>query len=101
MSLPSSTPLRNHGNRCYRNAVLQALLHIPKVVNWMEIEHKDCTIHDCTLCWFKGLCTEYWNHPSSPRAVNDELVSLEKNLSRTDGKLQNDRFGETVIELCL
>jgi hypothetical protein len=39
--------LVNAGNNCYRIAVLQTLLHLPRFVNWI-LEHRECGKHwDC------------------------------------------------------
>ncbi|KAI9815726.1 MAG: hypothetical protein M1827_002122 [Pycnora praestabilis] len=56
--------MRNPGVLCYRNSSLQALMHIPKFVNWLEQDHNDlrqCHIQNCLACSLRTLCGAYWN----------------------------------------
>ena len=46
------------GTQCYRNSVLQALLHIPKFLNWLEGQHTNA---NCRLCyWVNFLSFRIW-----------------------------------------
>ena len=45
--LPSKG-MHNPGRLCYRNGVLQALLHIPKFVNWIEQAHPVVPYRRCS-----------------------------------------------------
>lgn len=55
--------MRNPGELCYRNGALQALLHMPKFINWIEDAHPVCSIPqvpDCVACALHRLSTVYW-----------------------------------------
>lgn len=55
--------MRNPGQLCYRNGALQALLHMPKFINWIEDAHPVCSIPpvpDCVACALHRLSTVYW-----------------------------------------
>lgn len=42
-------------SRCYRHSLLQALLHIPKLVNWLLEFHKlgECRFTTCSVPRFR------------------------------------------------
>ena len=69
---------------CYRNSMIQALLHIPKLVNWLEDYHDICPKENrCTICAFQRLSLLYWQtHPNS-KDVNQSMASLTANLKTT------------------
>ena len=47
------------GNLCYLISVLQALLHAPKILNWLE-SHQDCFWENCLACVLRNLAAQYW-----------------------------------------
>ena len=60
------------GTDCYMNSVLQALLHIPRFVNWLDFEHQNCTADEpgsCLACALHVLSQRYWDRNSSDRAI--------------------------------
>ncbi|KAG9244592.1 hypothetical protein BJ878DRAFT_60549 [Calycina marina] len=53
------------GALCYRNSLLQAIFHQPKIVRWLVQTHKleSCTSDDeqkCLCCAVRGLVVAYW-----------------------------------------
>ncbi|KFZ09004.1 hypothetical protein V501_05754 [Pseudogymnoascus sp. VKM F-4519 (FW-2642)] len=71
-------------SRCYRHSLLQALLHIPKLVNWLLEFHKlgECCSHRpavCIACKLRDLATLYWVQNSS----RQEIYALLKDIDRT------------------
>jgi len=57
-SIPSRG-LRNPGSWCYQNSVFQALLHAPKVVNWLDEHRDDCRVANCLACSLASFCNQY------------------------------------------
>ncbi|KAK9466645.1 hypothetical protein V1512DRAFT_163090 [Lipomyces arxii] len=57
----------NNGVTCYMNSVLQVLLHVPAMVEYLlHVHRKDCTVGEsCIMCAFCKLADECY--PSSPR----------------------------------
>ncbi|OBT67814.1 hypothetical protein VE03_02425 [Pseudogymnoascus sp. 23342-1-I1] len=71
-------------SRCYRHSLLQALLHIPKLVNWLLEFHKlgECCSQRpavCLACKLRDLATLYWIKTSS----RQEIYTLLKDIDRT------------------
>ena len=85
----SSGPIPSRGffNRhvmCYRNSMVQALMHTPKLVNWLEYHHPICAQDNrCTACALKKLSLQYWHASSTAEDVNRMMNSLESNLRKT------------------
>lgn len=57
--------LYNKGNFCYRNSVLQCLIHLPEVVHYLDSIHprEKCLptpTHKCVVCALKALVHAYW-----------------------------------------
>lgn len=53
------------GVLCYRNSLLQAILHSPKLINWLLLNHHadDCVEEDtdnCVACALRELAITYW-----------------------------------------
>lgn len=63
--------LLNLGVSCYRNAMLQCLLHTPHVYHLLGNIHKDCSraANRCTTCVVQKVFQTYWN---SDRSDDDE-----------------------------
>ena len=59
----SSKGFPNPGNRCYRNAALQGLLHVPAVYHLLGNIHRDCdkSLRQCVTCALQDLCQRYWS----------------------------------------
>lgn len=69
---------------CYRNSMIQALLHIPKLVNWLEENHDTCPKENrCTICAFQRLSLLYWQTQPNAKDVNQSMASLTANLKTT------------------
>ena len=83
----SHTPSRGFFNRhvmCYRNSTIQALLHAPKLVNWLSDHHPNCARDSrCTACAMKQLFVQYWNTSIAAKEVNQKMNQLEGNLRST------------------
>lgn len=60
-SVPSRG-LRNPGSWCYHNSVFQALLHAPKVVDWLNEHRDDCSLANCLACSLASFCIQYVRH---------------------------------------
>lgn len=85
--------MQNPGVLCYRNSVLQALLHSPKFVNWLEEDHIICgmTSDDvrgrrgaprCIAYALRVLCVVYWARDAQPAQVTRALNALQVVLYR-------------------
>ncbi|KXT11187.1 hypothetical protein AC579_834 [Pseudocercospora musae] len=63
------------GVSCYRNALLQCLIHIPDVYHLLGNIHKDCDrpADQCTMCVLQKVVQYYWN----PRGGNKKSQARE------------------------
>ena len=56
----------NPGVQCYRNAVLQCLLHTPEFFHYLSRQDRCATPGDnCVFCALRGLALEYWTNTKS------------------------------------
>lgn len=82
IGMPSSAQkgIYNPAVLCYRNSLLQALLHAPKVVNWLRSYHRSkICIRDgisCVACHLLAVFNSYWG--STPK----DLLQATKELDR-------------------
>ncbi|MCJ1249668.1 hypothetical protein MMC30_006894 [Trapelia coarctata] len=79
--------LRNKGNYCYRNGLLQGLIHQPVFSRWARWHHNTtCTISNgqkCIACALHNLITQYWNSNSNTLApFSNQLDRFHDNLNR-------------------
>ena len=77
-----SRGLHNRSVDCYRNSLFQALVHMPKVVNYFEMHHKYCQRDDCVACAFKNFTEDYWNDPTDNK-VYKALSLLQTNMANS------------------
>lgn len=84
---------------CYRHSLFQALLHIPKFVNWLTEYHKeeDCCSENkakCVACALRDLANLYWygKTDGERKNISENLSHLNKILKmrgwRTDSSNQ-------------
>lgn len=71
------------------NSVIQALLHVPKFVNWLESEHEICTgdVEErsrCVACALRVLAQLYWSTDSTDNAADAAVTRVIRTLR--DGK---------------
>jgi ubiquitin C-terminal hydrolase len=60
--------LDNPGLLCYRNAVLQCLLHTPEFYRYLDRQDRCPTPGDnCVFCALRGLAREYWSNGEDER----------------------------------
>lgn len=78
-----SRGLSNHGNRCYRNSVLQVLFHTPKVVNWLEGHDPNCPVPNCVICSLSKLCLRSWDVPLNQVQVDASIRDLDLKVRRS------------------
>ena len=82
-----SSPSKGFFNRhvmCYRNSMIQALLHAPKLVNWMEECHPSCAQGNrCTICALRSLSIQYWHPSYVAKDIDHKMDQLESNLRGT------------------
>ena len=83
----TSTGFQNRGMLCYRNSVIQALLHTPKLVNWLVHFHNRCDIRFCVACKLKELSLNYWNERTDQGGIHRQLLALQNCLKATNGLL--------------
>lgn len=72
-----SKGFQNRGNDCYRNAALQALLHVPAVYHLLGNMHRNCNkaLANCVTCATQDLFQRYWS-TEPPRG--DDIFSLKE-----------------------
>ena len=82
--MSSSKGFFNRHVMCYRNSMIQALLHAPKLVNWLEEFHPPCAQESrCIICALRQLSLQYWQTSSVPQDLNQKMNQLESNLRGT------------------
>ncbi|KAI4134209.1 MAG: hypothetical protein LQ347_001720 [Umbilicaria vellea] len=92
--LPSKG-MRNPGQLCYRNGVLQAVLHIPKFVNWIENVHPVCSVPpvpNCVACALHRLSTVYWGVGSIQPALTHFWTVAQQAGWQHTGQSDADQF---------
>lgn len=74
-----SRGLWNKANFCYRNAMIQAILHTPPFYRYLGRMHRDCesTAKQCVTCALQALAQTYWNDTSVPRAPKGPLAAVK------------------------
>ena len=78
-NLPRSKGLPNRSNTCYRNSVIQAVLHLPILLFCLEA-HNDCSIDECTICALRQLYLSYWDIKQQSKHTIIRVAQLERNL---------------------
>ncbi|KAK9386296.1 hypothetical protein V1515DRAFT_605092 [Lipomyces mesembrius] len=81
---PNTPGFINNGVTCYMNSVLQVLLHVPAMVEYLlHVHRKDCTENDsCMMCTFAKLAEECYVSggrckPIYPRFILKKLKSVQ------------------------
>jgi ubiquitin C-terminal hydrolase len=60
--------LENPNYLCYRNAVLQCLLHTPEFYRYLDRQDRCATPGDnCVFCALRGLARQYWSNGEDGR----------------------------------
>ncbi|KAM3078112.1 hypothetical protein ACMFMG_002588 [Clarireedia jacksonii] len=83
---------------CYRNSLLQSLLHLPKFVNFLIEQHlpKHCVIEQqkCLACSLRILALKYWSPEFSSREFTVLLRRLETQFKslRWEGSLSGEQM---------
>lgn len=89
--------------RCYQNALLQALLHLPIFLNW--IRSHDCTYgrqnatknpcpsgtFECVPCTLKKVIQQYWG-------PEDPAIPIEDRSGSSLGELENIAFANGIFQ---
>ena len=83
-----SRGLDNPGTLCYRNSIIQALLHAPKFVYWLENSRHDCTVRKCVACALRALCIRYWDEPLNQSALDQAMRHFRQAVGDTNSKLK-------------
>lgn len=87
--------LHNPGVLCYRNAMLQCLLHTPEFFRYLQCEERCSTPGDgCVFCALQNLALQYWTterdkFPQS--AVTMVNTAMEKHPPQNPG--DRDEYG--------
>ncbi|KAK9484226.1 hypothetical protein V1527DRAFT_470760 [Lipomyces starkeyi] len=81
---PNTPGFINNGVTCYMNSVLQVLLHVPAMVEYLlHVHRKDCTGNDsCMMCAFAKLADECYvsggrRKPIYPRFILKKLKTVQ------------------------
>lgn len=78
-----SLGFQNKGVRCYSNSLVIALLHLPKVVNWLDQYHTGnaCVKARCVACTLAKLSEAYWHQKPDRIAVERLLARFEAEIA--------------------
>ncbi|KAJ8099355.1 hypothetical protein POJ06DRAFT_133695 [Lipomyces tetrasporus] len=83
---PNTPGFVNNGVTCYMNSVLQVLLHVPAMVDYLlHVHRKDCNESDsCMMCAFAKLADECYvaggrRKPLYPRFILKKLKVVQPN----------------------
>ncbi|KAL9124780.1 MAG: hypothetical protein Q9217_005923 [Psora testacea] len=80
----NSRGFQNPHVMCYRNSIIQALLHAPKFVNWLQSCHAECPFRSyCTVCALRHLCLHYWDPTYQPKTVAQRMAHFSATLRGT------------------
>ena len=65
--------------------MLQALLHAPKFVNWLDIGHSNCAAdagmqRHCLACALRILSERYWALGDNQNAIDEAVMMVENRL---------------------
>lgn len=88
--------IRNRGYNCYRNALLQCLLHTPEFYHLLGNVHKSCAKQpdQCVTCALQRFFQDYWNAPRDSDVLdkdNDILDMALKNVVTEDEAIQQNQ----------
>jgi hypothetical protein len=72
--------LQNVSDTCYRNAALQALLHLPKFVNWMQV-----AMHELLI---KQALTSVWQHATQSTPAELAVRTLRSESAARTGNVE-------------
>ena len=94
----ASKGLFNRANHCYRNALLQCLLHTPKFYHYLGNIHRHCheVSQECAVCALQRLVQFYWNDlvwPQNTQPLRRHVKRLDaatKHCIATDHPLYNN-----------
>lgn len=88
--------LINPGLQCYRNSVLQCLLHVPEIFRYLESADRCASPGDgCVFCALRALALQYWGNTelrSPQQAVLDVNTAMENHPRRNPTDLQEYGF---------
>lgn len=80
---PKTENVRSRGfpagqNRCYRNSVLQCVLHTPEFYHLLGNIHKDCIYetHKCVTCALQLMAKTYWDGQGGREELEDRSWEL-------------------------
>lgn len=81
--------------RCFRNALLQCLFHVPEFYHLLGNIHKDCDKQpdQCITCALQRMTQDYWNGNRGTEELNDDSDILHRALKHVltfDETIQND-----------
>ena len=82
--LQKSKGLKNPGNLCYRNSILQGLMHVPSFYNFLVDDHSTCVKGSrCTACQLRHLVLGYWTTPAQMPQLDKLILALQNRLRST------------------
>jgi hypothetical protein len=81
MPISSQRGMHNPNVLCYRNSLFQALLHQPKLVNWLLQSHRpqDCVSdreEECLPCCLRLVTLGYWQEPQLSVELSTLLTGM-------------------------
>ena len=76
----ASSGFANSGVQCYRNSLIQAILHSEKIVACFTNCHKECAIRHCVACRLGNLATSYWKRSPEQQSIRQRLADLQSSL---------------------
>ncbi|KAI9880480.1 MAG: hypothetical protein M1830_002832 [Pleopsidium flavum] len=93
--------LDNPGPLCYRNVAVQALMHVPIFLNFLEEYHhpSDCQAKSCLACQLRSLKRAYWetysNQDQHDHAVLVAYDAIHKSAKKLGWKEPSDQQHDT------
>ncbi|KAK9238190.1 hypothetical protein V1525DRAFT_401794 [Lipomyces kononenkoae] len=93
---PNTPGFINNGVTCYMNSVLQVLLHVPAMVEYLlHVHRKDCAGSDsCMMCTFAKLADECYGSggrrkPIYPRFILKKLKAVQPSSKFSDHRQED------------
>ena len=79
-----SRGFKNPGNFCYRNSMLQCLVHLPEFCDYLTKIHMSCGNYgECVVCALQSLVEAYWSTGKAPNDPTEERREFNRVLQKT------------------
>ncbi|KAI9296000.1 cysteine proteinase, partial [Neoconidiobolus thromboides FSU 785] len=83
--------IRNVGNTCFVNCILQMITHNPTFSDiFLSMDRNDCITRSCMSCTIRGFIIQYYSNNPSPMIITSLLKSIWNSSKHLAGYEQQD-----------